>query len=109
MRKTSHDGVGEPGRNVRLRNAAEVAEQLAQLFELGLRGRVAGEHALEAALLVRRCRPVEDGVHQSDSLKPVHGQLWRRSCSISRRRWRASNSRDFTVFSSMSRIRAISP
>lgn len=69
---------------------------------------VCREEPVQLASFLGASFAVEDPVHQAVGVVNIHGRTGRRSESSSRILLRASNSRDLTVFSSISRIRAIS-
>ena len=79
-----------------------------QGVETHARSGVYREETVQLARLGGARLAVEDGMHQPVGVVNIHVQAGRRSASSARMRLRASNSRDLTIFSSMSSTRAIS-
>jgi hypothetical protein len=90
----------------RLRHRIQSCKQALQLVELSATVRVVRQQPVELPGLVRGSFAVEDLVHQAYQFRALH-QSDPKSASNARRRCRDSNNRDFTVFSSRSRICAI--
>src|SRR5688572_6417380 len=89
-----------------LGHAREAPEEPLQLLEPAACRGIGPEHAFELAHLVRGGLAVEDRMHQLIGARNGHLAeatlaAGRRSPSRARMRLRASNSRDFTVFTSM--------
>src|SRR5437879_1216859 len=98
--------LGQAGRRIERGNALQLLEKITESLVLRTGAGVVCEHPLQLARLFRRCLAVQDCEHQMQVATRIH--LYSRSRNSSRSRWRASNRRDFTVFSSMSRMTPIS-
>ena len=108
LRNIRHHGGHQPLRGEGLGDPVQPVEQALQFVEPGPGRRICSQAPLELVRLVVGGLGVEDQVHQFGQVGRVHDLSGRKSFSSSRMRWRASNRRDFTVFSSRSRICAIS-
>ena len=93
-------------RGISLRHRIQAGKQALKFVELCARVRIFRQPTIELSGLVRGDRAVENLVHQTCELGVLHHSD-PKSASNPRRRCRDSNNRDFTVFSSRSRIWAI--
>src|ERR1700719_2160527 len=105
-RQLGQDRGDQSLRRKRLRHGIQPCKQALKLAELSAGLRIVRQPSIEFPGLVCGGCAVEDLVHQAYQLGALH-QYDPKSASSPRSRCRASNNRDFTVFSSRSRICAI--